>query len=40
MHNYCNKLKHYFHKWKELTSDKEILQKVFGLKLDFWVTHQ
>ena len=22
----AGKLKHYFHKWKELTSDKEILQ--------------
>ena len=29
------KLKHYFHKWKELTSDKEILQTVMGLKLEF-----
>ena len=27
----AGKLKHYFHKWKELTSDKEILQTV----LDF-----
>ena len=31
----AGKLKHYFHKWKELTSDKEILQTVLGLKLEF-----
>ena len=31
----AGKLKHYFHKWKELTSVKEILQKVLGLKLRF-----
>ena len=28
------KLKHYFHKWKELTSDKKILQTVLGPKLE------
>ena len=32
----ASKLKHYFHKWKELTSDKEILQTVLDLKLEFW----
>ena len=31
----AGKLKHYFQKWKELTSDKEILQTVLGLKLEF-----
>ena len=31
----AGKLKHYFHKWKELTNDKEILQTVLGLKLEF-----
>ena len=31
----AGKLKHYFHKWKELTIDKEILQTVLGLKLEF-----
>ena len=31
----AGKLKHYFHKWKKLTSDKEILQTVLGLKLEF-----
>ena len=31
----AGKLKHYFNKWKELTSVKEILQKVLGLKLGF-----
>ena len=31
----AGKLKHYFHKWKELTSDKEKLQTVMGLKLEF-----
>ena len=29
------KLKHYFHKWEKLTSDKEILQTVLGLKPEF-----
>ena len=29
----ADKLKHHFHKWKELTSDKKILQAVLGLKL-------
>ena len=28
-------LKHSFHKWKELTSNKEILQTVLALKLEF-----
>ena len=28
------KLKQYFHQWKELTSDKEILETVWGLKLE------
>ena len=28
-------LKHYLHKWKELTSGKEILQTVLGLGLEF-----
>ena len=32
----AGKLKRYFHKWKELTSNKEILQTVLGLKLEFW----
>ena len=32
----AGKLKHYFHKWKELTSDKEILQTVLSLKLEFF----
>ena len=36
----ADKLKHCFHKWKELTSDKEILQTVLGLKLEFWLNHQ
>ena len=31
----AGRIKHYFHKWKELTSDKEILQTVLGLKLEF-----
>ena len=31
----AGKLKHYSHKWEELTSDKEILQTVSGLKLEF-----
>ena len=31
----ADKLKHYFHKWKQMTSDKEMLQTVLGLKL--WV---
>ena len=30
----AGKLKHRFHKWKELTSDKETLQTVMGLKLE------
>ena len=29
------KLKQYFHKWKELTSDKEIIETVWHLKLEF-----
>ena len=33
--DFNGKLKHYFQKWKELTSDKEILQTVMGLKLEF-----
>ena len=32
----AGKLKHYFHKCKELTGDKETLQKVLGLKLKFF----
>ena len=36
----AGKLKHYFDMWRELTSNKEILQTVLGLKLEFWVTHQ
>ena len=32
----CGKLKHYFDKWKELTSDKEILQIVSGLELEIF----
>ena len=31
----AGRLKHYFRKWKELTSDKEILQTVLGLQLEF-----
>ena len=31
----AGKLKHYFRKWKDLTSDKEILQTVLGLKLEY-----
>ena len=31
----AGKLKRYFYKWKELTSNKEILQTVLGLKLEF-----
>ena len=27
--------KQYFHKWKELTTDKEIRQTVLALKLEF-----
>ena len=30
----AGKLKHYLHKWKEFTSDKEILQTVSGFKLE------
>ena len=36
----AGKLKHYFDMWRELTSNKEILQTVLRLKLEFWVTHQ
>ena len=32
-------LKHYFHDWNKLTSDKEMPQTVLGLKLEFWVAH-
>ena len=31
----AGKLKHYFHKWKELTSDKEMLQTVLVWELEF-----
>ena len=31
----AGKLKQYFHKWKELTTDKEIRQTVLALKLEF-----
>ena len=36
----AGKLKHYFDVWRELSSKKEILQTVLGLKLELWVTHQ
>ena len=31
----ADKLTNYFEKWKELTSDKYVLQVVYGLKLEF-----
>ena len=31
----AGELKDYFHKWKALTSEKEIVKTVFGLKLEY-----